>query len=125
DQLSQKLPNYVVNTVSLRDDILHLDCVFTILNDDYALVYSEAIDENSYNSLKNKFTLIETTTKEQFNMGPNVLPIGQNKIISLPENKRLNRKMKQAGFQVIEVEFSEIIKSGGSFRCCTLPVKRG
>ncbi|MCG1027320.1 dimethylarginine dimethylaminohydrolase family protein [Virgibacillus halodenitrificans] len=125
DQLSQKLPNYVVNTVSLRDDILHLDCVFTILNDDYALVYSEAIDEDSYNSLKNKFTLIETTTKEQFNMGPNVLPIGQNKIISLPENKRLNRKMKQAGFQVIEVEFSEIIKSGGSFRCCTLPVKRG
>ncbi|AIF42361.1 dimethylarginine dimethylaminohydrolase family protein [Virgibacillus sp. SK37] len=125
NQLKNLLPDYTIHMINVREDILHLDCVFTILDEDYAIVYSPAIDEESYNLIKNKYTIIEATTKEQFNMGPNVLSIGQNKIISLPENKRLNRKMKQAGFHVIEVEFSEIIKSGGSFRCCTLPLKRG
>nr|WP_289036890.1 arginine deiminase-related protein [uncultured Allobacillus sp.] len=29
------------------------------------------------------------------------------------------------GYEVIPVDLSEIIKSGGSFRCCTLPLQRG
>ncbi|WP_368896749.1 arginine deiminase-related protein, partial [Priestia megaterium] len=27
-------------------------------------------------------------------------------------------------YKVIEVDISEIIKSGGSFRCCTMPLER-
>ena len=36
----------------------------------------------------------------------------------------VNKKMREFGFNVIEVDFSEIIKSGGSFRCCSMPVER-
>ncbi|MBO1912564.1 hypothetical protein J4G37_48165, partial [Microvirga sp. 3-52] len=60
----------------------------------------------------------------QFSLGTNVLSIGDKKVFSLPQNTDVNKKIRDFGFNVIEVDFSEIIKSGGSFRCCSMPVER-
>jgi N-dimethylarginine dimethylaminohydrolase len=57
-------------------------------------------------------------------MGVNVLSLGNKKIISLPQNAEVNHQLSKRGYDVIKIDFSEIIKSGGSFRCCTLPIKR-
>ncbi|WP_067726319.1 dimethylarginine dimethylaminohydrolase family protein [Oceanobacillus damuensis] len=124
DLLEKELPDHTVTPIFMRKDILHLDCIFNVISEDTALIYSPAMDEGSYKLLKASYNLIEVTEDEQFQMGPNVLPIGNKKLISLPENKRLNHELTQAGFTVIEVPFSEIIKSGGSYRCCTLPLIR-
>lgn len=51
-----------------------------------------------------------------------VLSIAAGKVIRLPESKRTNRKLREAGLEVIEVPFKEMIKSAGSFRCCTMPI---
>ncbi|WP_404457500.1 dimethylarginine dimethylaminohydrolase family protein [Oceanobacillus kapialis] len=125
DTLKSHLPTYNIMPITLDEEILHLDCVLNIISRDTALIYSKAIDAASLKLLRKKYDLIEVTDKEQFNMGPNVLSIGGNQVISLPENKQVNQKLKEAGFTVHEVPFSEIIKSGGSFRCCTLPLRRG
>ncbi|WP_010651773.1 dimethylarginine dimethylaminohydrolase family protein [Oceanobacillus massiliensis] len=124
ETLEEQLPDHTVTPILLRKDILHLDCVFNVIREDTALIYAPAMDSSSYELLKDAYHLIEVTEEEQFQMGPNVLAIGNNKVISLPENKRLNQEIVHAGFDVIEVPFSEIIKSGGSFRCCTLPLVR-
>ncbi|MFD1336958.1 dimethylarginine dimethylaminohydrolase family protein [Oceanobacillus iheyensis] len=124
-ELTSHLPNNEVHAVPLRDDILHLDCIFNVLEDGYALIYKDGMDSQSYQTMKQKYTLIEVTEEEQFHMAPNVLSIGNGKIISLPENNRVNKELARAGFDIMEVDFSEIIKSGGSFRCCTLPIFRG
>ena len=122
--LQNELPNYTVSAVHLRGDILHLDCVFNVISEDTALIYPEAFQEKTIEQLKKNYKLINVTEEEQFHMGPNVLAIGGGKLISLPENERLNNELVKAGFQIIEVPFSEIIKSGGSYRCCTLPLLR-
>lgn len=124
DILNEQLPDHTVTPILMREDILHLDCIFNIISEDTALIYSPAMEEGSYNILKSSYNLIEVTEEEQFHMGPNVLSIGHKKLISLPENKRLNQKLTRAGFEVLEVPFSEIIKSGGSYRCSTLPLLR-
>jgi N-dimethylarginine dimethylaminohydrolase len=62
--------------------------------------------------------------EEQFTLGTNVLSIGNKKVLSLPVNKNVNKELRDRGFEVIEVDITEIIKSGGSFRCCTLPILR-
>ncbi|MFA1822849.1 dimethylarginine dimethylaminohydrolase family protein [Virgibacillus oceani] len=123
--LEKEFPEHTIKTVQLEKNMLHLDCAFNIIGRDTAIIYPPAIDEASYHLMQCQYHLIEVTNEEQFNMGPNVLSIGNKTVISLPENKRLNHKLHEAGFEVIEVEFSEIIKSGGSFRCCTLPLLRG
>ncbi|WP_371069335.1 dimethylarginine dimethylaminohydrolase family protein [Sediminibacillus sp. JSM 1682029] len=116
--------DYQVIPLPIDDSILHLDCAFNILSPDWALIYPDAFAPADYQKLKENYHLIEVTAAEQFSMGTNVLSIGGGKVISMPQNKDVNEKMRRTGFQVIEVEFSEIIKSGGSFRCCSLPVYR-
>lgn len=124
EALQTELPTYTVQPLQLREDILHLDCVFNVINNDTALIYPEAFTKADYKKLNQHYNLITITEEEQFLMGPNVLAVGEGKVISLPENKRINEALTKAGFEVIEVPFSEIIKSGGSFRCCTLPLLR-
>lgn len=124
EELRRRFPFYQVKTLELREDILHLDCALNIIDHETAIIYPPAFKSDDYQRLEKEYNLIQTTYNEFFNMGPNVLSIGNKKIISLPENQRLNKSLRLNGFKVIEVEFSEIIKSGGSFRCCTLPLWR-
>ncbi|SDM70872.1 dimethylarginine dimethylaminohydrolase family protein [Sediminibacillus halophilus] len=121
---SQLGSDYQVIPLPLDESILHLDCAFNVLSPDWALVYPDAFTSEDYQKLKQNYQLIEVSAAEQFSMGTNVLSIGGGKVISMPQNKDVNEKMRRAGFHVIEVEFSEIIKSGGSFRCCSLPMYR-
>ncbi|PFA70357.1 hypothetical protein CN378_00775 [Bacillus sp. AFS015802] len=122
--LRNQLAPYTVHELPLREDILHLDCVFTIISSDWALVYPPAFSKGDLETIKKHYNVITVTDEEQFQMGPNVLAIGNHKIISLTQNHALNERIRAKGFEVIELDLSEIIKSGGSFRCCTLPLIR-
>ncbi|MEI2664460.1 dimethylarginine dimethylaminohydrolase family protein [Rossellomorea sp. LJF3] len=122
--LRNQLTPYTVHELPLREDILHLDCVFTIISSEWALVYPPAFSKEDLETIKKHYNIITVTDEEQFQMGPNVLAIGDKKIISLTQNQALNERIRAEGFDVIELDLSEIIKSGGSFRCCTLPLIR-
>lgn len=124
DQLSHHLPGRQVVPVHFDGKYLHLDCVFNILSPKTALIFKKALSPETICALGKKYDLIEVDEDEQFTMGTNVLSIGGGKLFSLPVNRRVNDAMREHGYQVIEIDFSEIIKSGGSFRCCSMPVKR-
>ncbi|WP_254434247.1 dimethylarginine dimethylaminohydrolase family protein [Halobacillus sp. Marseille-Q1614] len=124
EQLQKTLPAYTVIPLELREDILHLDCAFNIVDEKTALLFPDAFKQKDVDLLKQTFHCIEVGGQEQFQLGTNVLSIGGRKVISLPQNERVNQELRGAGFEVLEVDLSEIIKSGGSFRCCTLPINR-
>lgn len=124
DKLAQHLPEYEIYNLSLIGDILHLDCTFNIISPTEALIYRPGLTETTVKLLEKRYRLIDVTADEQFTLGTNVLSIGDKKIISLPNNKKVNATLTERGYQVIEVAFDEIIKSGGSFRCCSLPIAR-
>ncbi|MER3126705.1 dimethylarginine dimethylaminohydrolase family protein [Bacillus pumilus] len=123
-QLKKELPDHDIIPIHLPPHILHLDCVMNILSHDDILIDPEAFKKEDLHLLKTHYHLIEISEQEQFTLGPNVLSIGQKKVISLPVNQATNAALIAHGYTVIEVDFSEIIKSGGSFRCCTLPIRR-
>ncbi len=123
-ELKKELPDHDIIPIHLPPHILHLDCVMNILSQDEMLIYSEAFKKEDLHLLNMHYHLIEISKQEQFTLGPNVLSIGQKKVISLPINQETNAALTAHGYTVIEVDFSEIIKSGGSFRCCTLPIRR-
>ncbi|KIL49186.1 dimethylarginine dimethylaminohydrolase family protein [Jeotgalibacillus campisalis] len=123
-ELQSKLPDHEVIAVPFDSQFLHLDCLFNIVSPTEALIYSPAFDSETIERFKACYTLIEVNEEEQFTMGPNVLSLGDKIMLSLPVNKEINEKLKDAGYKVIELDISEIIKSGGSFRCCSLPIKR-
>ncbi|MBS4194268.1 dimethylarginine dimethylaminohydrolase family protein [Lederbergia citri] len=125
EQMKKILPDHEIIPIPFDEKYLHLDCVFNILSPNEALYFPEALDQNTIDFLKTRFQLIEVSEDEQFTLGTNVLSIGEKRVFSLPINKNVNKKLKTLGYNVIEVDISEIIKSGGSFRCCTLPILRG
>ncbi|MBU9713638.1 dimethylarginine dimethylaminohydrolase family protein [Evansella tamaricis] len=124
DHVQSLLHQFNVITVPFTEKYLHLDCVFNIISPTEALFFPEAFTKKEIDVLQSYYELIPVSKEEQFTLGTNILSIGNKKIISLPVNKDVNNQLKKRGFEVIEVDISEIIKSGGSFRCCTLPLKR-
>jgi len=124
EKLKVDLPDYTIIPVPFDEKYLHLDCVFNILSPEVGLIYRKAFDPRIIDMLAENYKLIDVSEEEQFTMGTNVLSIGDKKVFSLPQNKQVNAQIRAHGFEVIEVEFDEIIKSGGSFRCCSMPVNR-
>ncbi|WP_102346576.1 dimethylarginine dimethylaminohydrolase family protein [Bacillus sp. Marseille-P3661] len=118
------LPEFHVIPVPFTEKYLHLDCVFNIISPTEALIFPKALDKKEHDFLAARYELIEVTEDEQFTLGTNVLSIGNKKILSLPVNIQVNKQLRDRGYDVIEVDITEIIKSGGSFRCCTLPLLR-
>ncbi|MEB1809334.1 MAG: dimethylarginine dimethylaminohydrolase family protein [Bacillaceae bacterium] len=124
DHLQSILPQFEVVTVPFTEKYLHLDCVFNVISPKEALYFPGAFEQKEIDILSQRYDLIEVSEEEQFTLGTNVLSIGNKQIISLPVNKNVNQQLRERGFEVIEVDITEIIKSGGSFRCCTLPLLR-
>ncbi|WP_347861666.1 arginine deiminase family protein [Salimicrobium sp. PL1-032A] len=124
EDLRLKFPDHLIEPLPLQEATLHLDCVFSILDERTAIVYPPAFTDEGVRKIESRFETIPVTEEECFYMGPNVLSIGRGTIVSLPSQKRLNHLLRNKGFRVIEQDFSEIIKSGGSFRCCTMPLLR-
>jgi N-dimethylarginine dimethylaminohydrolase len=124
DHLQSLLPHYKIRAIPFKENFLHLDCVFNVLSPNIALIYKEAFAQKDLQFFQSRYDLIEVSKEEQKKLATNVLSIGCDKVISLPGNKEVNQQMRKKGFKVIEVELTEIIKAGGSFRCCTLPILR-
>lgn len=123
-ELQSQVPHMNVVPVPFNPIYLHLDCVFNILSEKDALIYKPAFEEKDYQMLASTFNVIEVEKEEQFTLGTNVLSIGNKKVLSLPINENVNRALRERGYEILEVDISEIIKSGGSFRCCSMPLYR-
>lgn len=124
EQLQRLLNNFKVIPIPFKEKYLHLDCIFNIVSPKVALIYPNALTQKEIDFFAARYDLIEVSKEEQFQLGTNVLSIGNKRILSLPVNINVNKQLRDRGFQVIEVDITEIIKSGGSFRCCTLPILR-
>jgi N-dimethylarginine dimethylaminohydrolase len=125
EHLQSILIQFDVKAIPFKEKYLHLDCVFNVVSPEVALIYPPALTKEDIDLFSSRYELIEVSQDEQYTLGTNVLSIGDKKIVSLPINKQVNQKLRNRGFEVIEVDITEIIKSGGSFRCCTLPILRG
>lgn len=123
--LEQNFSKYFeIVPIYLKAPFLHLDVVFNLVGDNAALVYPSAINDSSFNILRERYKFIEVTKEEQFDLATNVLSLSSRAIISNIKHFRLNNIIRDTGIEVIELDYSEITKIGGSFRCGTCPLIR-
>ena len=71
-----------------------------------------------------KKNIFEINNQEMYEMTSNVLSIDQKTVITQSKFKRLNSWLKSNYFVVEEVDFSEVSKQEGLFRCTSLPLIR-
>ena len=111
-----------------RENALHLDCCFQPIGNKKAIIYEGGFkNTEDILLLINKFgneNLIRISKEEMYNMNSNVFSISENVIVSEISFKRLNNILRELGFIVEEIKFSEIAKMEGLLRCTTLPLNR-
>lgn len=126
--LMQLVPDFEIVPINLSglhegEDVLHLDCSFLPVGNGHALIYPDGMRDIPA-TLRETYDLIEVTREEQQMLGTNVLSLAPDCVISREDSTRINTEMRGRGIEVIELPYSEPPKTGGSFRCCTLPLHR-
>lgn len=133
--LQELFPNKMVKSFELiksntnpKQNALHLDCCFQPIGKGKAIMNPDGfLVDNEYEFLVELFgkeNIFEITNEEMYHMFSNVFSISEDVIISEKSFTRLNTWLKDQGFTVEEVQFSEISKQGGLLRCATLPLIR-
>ncbi|UOY05228.1 arginine deiminase family protein [Muricauda sp. SCSIO 64092] len=136
DYIKQMFPNKKVKSFELRKSIanpkenaLHLDCCFQPVGKDKAIIHKNGfLIEEEYQWLVNYFgkeNVFEISADEMYRMFSNVFSISPEVVVSEQNFTRLNNWLRDQGFTVEEIPYSEISKQGGLLRCSTLPLVRG
>lgn len=116
---------YEVLFVESDPEFLHLDMCFNLIDKHLALICKEAFDISFLQELqKRNIELIEVSKKDIFRHGLNVQALGDKKVLALKKNHDINLQIKQKGYEVIELDITEILKCGGGIHCMTFPLKR-
>ncbi len=104
--------------------VIHLDTKFNIPAKGIGFIHPKSFDSKSLKWLENKFDLIEATDMEMKNIEINTFSISPEKVIMQWRSTRLAELLEKRGVEVIFVDYSEVLKLPGSFRCTTLPIER-
>jgi N-dimethylarginine dimethylaminohydrolase len=118
----------VKSKIEARDNALHLDCCFQPVGKSKGIIYKSGFrEEADYMYLIDLFekeNLFHITRDEMYDMNSNVFSISETVIVSEQKFTRLNNWLRENGFTVEEISYSEIAKQEGLLRCSTLPLIR-
>ncbi|MFG2475819.1 dimethylargininase [Streptomyces fagopyri] len=101
----------------------HLDTALAVLSDDEVAYYPEAFSEGSRAVLREMFPdALLATDEDAAVFGLNMLSDGRH--VLLPKAATaLAQQLTERGFEPIGVDLTELLKAGGSVKCCTLELR--
>ncbi len=135
EYITNLFPNKIVKEFDLvkskieaRDNALHLDCCFQPVGKNMGIIYKSGFrEESDYVYLRDLFgkeNLFHITRDEMYCMNSNIFSIAEDVVVSEKGFTRVNSWLREKGFTVEEIEYSEIAKQEGLLRCSTLPLIR-
>ena len=100
----------------------HLDTALAVLDDATIAYYPPAFAEPSRTMLTELFPdAIEVCSADAFVLGLNVVSDGLNVVLPAAATG-FAEQLRALGFRPVGVDLSELLKGGGSVKCCTLEV---
>lgn len=103
----------------------HLDCIFGYVDDGLGLLYPPGVPFDFIEFLKEKeINIVEVPPEEGRDFPTNFVALEPGKIVMLEDFELSKKKLEKEGVDVITVNMSEFIKSGGGPHCATGPLIR-
>jgi N-dimethylarginine dimethylaminohydrolase len=100
----------------------HLDTALSVLDDSTIAYYPPAFTESSRSRLEALFPdAIVVETADAYAFGLNAVSDGR-RVVHPAAAVGFAEQLSKAGFEPIGVDMSELLKGGGSVKCCTLEV---
>lgn len=119
------IPGFLENIDWPAGGFAHLDCVFGYVDDGLAIIYPPGVPFDFIEYLKEKgINLIEVPPDEGKDYVCNIVALEPGKIVMLAGFEVTRKKLEKEGVDVITVDMSEFIKSGGGPHCATGPLIR-
>ncbi|WP_353962697.1 dimethylargininase [Streptomyces sp. NBC_00249] len=113
-----------VTSLTLVDpEYYHLDTALAVLSDGEVMYYPAAFSEGSRSVLRTLFPhAILATAEDAAVFGLNAFSDGRH--VLLPDAATgLKAQLSARGFEPVGVDLSELLKAGGSVKCCTLELR--
>ncbi len=100
----------------------HLDTALTVLDDTTIAYYPSAFTDDARAQLRRLFPdAIEVASADAYVLGLNAVSDGRH-VVHPAQATGFAEQLHRAGFHPIGVDLSELLKGGGSVKCCTLEV---
>lgn len=116
---------YEMTPVFVDRKYLHIDIIINIIAKKTVIICPELLSDGIVQRFRRRgFQMIEITKEEVVDYAANIQGLGDGKVISADTNTRTNQRLRDLGFEVIEVDISEIVKGGGGIHCMTFPLER-
>uniref|UniRef100_A0A914E4R5 Dimethylargininase n=1 Tax=Acrobeloides nanus TaxID=290746 RepID=A0A914E4R5_9BILA len=125
DDLKQKLKSddqddfKVIPLKVVDPKFFGLDTCFCPLDDELALWYPNALDQDSQKRLKQEMELVPISESEALKLACDAVVIGKTVILNKGAAET-EKTLKRLGYTPEFVDLSEFVKSGGSAKCLTL-----
>ena len=116
------------SNTNIYENTLHLDCCFQTISKNNAIICPDGFknidDINLIIKIFGKENIFKATLQEYSELTSNVLVVSPDVIISHSKFNRLNKWLRDKGILVEEVDYTNVSKMSGLFRCSTLPLNR-
>jgi N-dimethylarginine dimethylaminohydrolase len=115
-----------VEAIAVPHKALHLDCCFAPLPNGEALIARDRLCEEGLQQLEHRFHLIDLDRAEAaLHLAANLLWLDERRVVSGTSARRTNEVLRSKGYEVHELDFSQLVCIWGGFRCVTCPLVRG
>ncbi|MFC9324921.1 dimethylargininase [Kitasatospora sp. NPDC057015] len=113
----------VVGLTLVDPEFYHLDTALAVLSETEVMYYPEAFSPGSRAVLRELYPdAILATAEDAAVFGLNALSDGRH--VLLPEAAvQLKERLRERGFEPVGVDLTELLKAGGSVKCCTLELR--
>jgi N-dimethylarginine dimethylaminohydrolase len=122
DEIADIVGLPVVSLELVDPRFYHLDTALAVLDDDTIAYYPPAFSDEARAQLDALFPdAIEVATADAYVLGLNAVSDGLH-VVYPAAATGFGQQLADAGFQPIGVDLTELLKGGGSVKCCTLEV---
>jgi N-dimethylarginine dimethylaminohydrolase len=122
DEVANILRRPVVGLELVDPRFYHLDTALAVLDDTTIAYYPPAFSDAARARLQDLFPhAIEVASADAYVLGLNAVSDGLHVVLPSAATG-FARQLADAGFEPVPVDLSELLKGGGSVKCCTLEV---
>lgn len=107
------------------DLFLHFDVLFCMVADGLAVACRSVLDDDFLSWLEvHQIRTIDVSYKDTIQLGCNLVALGNERVLSMADNKSTNAAMRAEGLVVLDPHLDLLYAGGGSVHCLTMPLHR-
>ena len=111
--------------VPIPPQFVHMDAVVVMLEENLALVCEDALPSYAIQWLDSQeIERIIVPYGDCVKLGGNIVSLGDKRVLSMAHNININARLREKGFQVMDIEYDMFALGGGGVHCSCQELRR-